>query len=102
MKLSLNESLNTQRSKNSGTIISFIDNDKKNLIPYILFGTIAVVFGISVYYFLPLSIIKLDLGLLLSIFFAILLCMLFGLTLLATNLQGVIEVLFVYMFFFWE
>lgn len=102
MKLSLNESLNTQRSKNSGTIISFVDNDKKNLIPYILFGTIAVVFGISVYYFLPLSIIKLDYGLLLSIFFAILLCMLFGLTLLATNLQGVIEVLFVYLFFFWE
>lgn len=61
-----------------------------------------MIFGVSVYYFLPLAIIKLDLGLLLSIFFSILLCMLLGLTLLATNLQGLIEVLFIYLFFFWE
>lgn len=102
LEVSLNESLNTQRAKNSGTIISFVDNDSKNVIPYILFGVIAVTFGVSVYYFLPLAIIKLNLGLLLSIFFSILLCMLLGLTLLATNLQGLLEVFFIYLFFFWE
>ena len=65
-------------------------------------GTIAVIFGISVYYLLPLSILHFNLGLMLSIFFSILLAMLIGLTLLATNLQGLLEVIFVYLFFFWE
>ena len=38
----------------------------------------------------------------LSIFFAILLGMMAGLTLLVTNLQGILEIVLVYLFFFWE
>lgn len=43
-----------------------------------------------------------NLGMLLGIFFAILLGMFTGLTMLATNLLGFLEVFFVYMIFFWE
>ena len=38
----------------------------------------------------------------LTIFFAILLGMMFGLVLLVTNLEGIFEIMLVYVFFFWE
>ena len=38
----------------------------------------------------------------LAIFFMILLGMLLGLTMFATNLQGILEISLVYIFFFWE
>ena len=98
----LTDSLNTQRSKQSGVLITFIDNTSKNLVPYVLFGSISVAFGISVYYFLPLGLLSMNLGMILAIFFAILLGLMAGLTLLATNLQGILEVVLVYLFFFWE
>ena len=98
----LTDSLNTQRSKQSGVLITFIDNTSKNLVPYVLFGSVSVAFGISVYYFLPLGLLSMNLGMILAIFFAILLGMMAGLTLLATNLQGILEVVLVYLFFFWE
>ena len=98
----LNDALNVQRAKNTGILISFTDNEKKNLLPYLLFGSIAVLFGISIYYFLPYGLLTQDFGMILSIFFGILLSMIAGLTLLATNLQGILEVIFVYVFFFWE
>ena len=78
------------------------DNKSKNLVPYVLFGTVAVSFGIAVYYFLPLGLLSLNLGMILAIFFAILLGMMAGLTLLVTNLQGILEIILVYAFFWWE
>lgn len=70
--------------------------------PYILFGSISVAFGASIYYFLPLGLLSLNIGMILAIFFAILLGMMTGLTLFATNLQGILEMILVYIFFFWE
>lgn len=70
--------------------------------PFILFGTVSVVFGIAVYYFLPLALLSTNIGLILAIFFAILLGMMAGMTLLTTNLQGILEIFLVYLFFFWE
>ena len=67
-----------------------------------LFGTVAVSFGIAVYYFLPLGLLSLNLGMILTIFFAILMGMMAGLTLLVTNLQGILEIILVYAFFWWE
>ena len=57
ISVSLTDSLNTQRAKNSGVLITFTNNSTKNIVPYILFGTITVLFGISIYYFLPLSLL---------------------------------------------
>ena len=83
-------------------MITFTDNSTKNLIPYVLFGTISVLFGVSIYYFLPNGLLSQNLSIILPIFFMILLGMITGLTILATNLQGILEMILVYVFFFWE
>ena len=98
----LTDALNTQRAKTTGMIITFTDNSTKNIVPYLLFGGISVLFGIMVYYFLPLSMLKMNYGMILYIFFMLLLSMMLGLTLFVTNLQGIMEIIFVYLFFFWE
>ena len=102
LSANLNDALNVQRSKNSGLVISFVNNERKNVIPHVIFGTLAVLFGTSIYFFLPLSLLKQNIGMILSIFFMILFGMILGLTLLAANLQGILEVVFLHLFFFWE
>mmetsp|Transcript_39219 Transcript_39219/g.28359 ORF Transcript_39219/g.28359 Transcript_39219/m.28359 type:complete len:219 (+) Transcript_39219:1305-1961(+) len=82
----LNDSLNVNRNKSSGVLIQIFDSSKANIIPYVLFGTIAVIYGISIYYLLPLALLSANFSLILQIFFFILLGMIFGLTLLAFNL----------------
>ena len=72
------------------------------MVPYVLFGFISVAFGIAVYYFWPLGQLSANLGMVLAIFFSILIAMMAGLTLLVTNLQGFLEIILVYVFFFWE
>ena len=55
----LTDALNTQqRKKNGAVLITFTDNAKKNIVPHVVFGTICVLFGVSIYYFLPLSLLK--------------------------------------------
>lgn len=98
----LTDALNTQRAKNDGMMITFTDNSTKDIVPHMLFGTITVVFGISIYYFLPLSLLQANYGMILGIFFMILLGLMLGLTLFVTNLQGILETILVYIFFFWE
>jgi len=61
-----------------------------------------VAYGIAIFVFLPVALLQFNLGLLLSIFFFILLGMIFGLSLLATNIQPVFEVFAVKILLFWE
>ena len=56
------------------------------MIPFLIFGTVAAALGIAVYYGLPISMLELNFGLLLAIFFIILMGMLLGLILIAINL----------------
>lgn len=56
----LNEALNVQRDKNKNTLITFTDSKKVNVAPYILFGSISVMFGLSIYLLLPYSIISMN------------------------------------------
>ena len=102
LSTNLNDALNVQRAKNPGVVISFVNNESKNVIPHVIFGTIAVLFGTSIYYLLPLGLLQQNFGMILSIFFMLLFGMILGLTLLASNLQGILEVVMVYIFFFWE
>ena len=51
-----------------------------------IFGTICVIFGVAIYYFLPLSLLQANYGMILGIFFMILIGLMLGLTLFATNL----------------
>ena len=98
----MNEGLNISRSQNSGILIQFIDNSKKNVIPYLIFGTISIIFGVAIYYLLPKALLSFNLTLLLNIFFLILLALLLGLTLLVTNFQGIFEMFIMYLLLFWE
>jgi len=59
-------------------------------------------FGISIYYLLPLSLLSFNIGLLLIIFFVILIGLLIGCCLLAMNVQYLIEKLVVFLCFWWE
>ena len=70
--------------------------------PYLLFGSVAVTFGIMIYYLLPLALLELNFGLILTIFFMILMGLLLGLVMVAVNLQGALEILLLHMFLFWE
>lgn len=61
-----------------------------------------MIYGLAIYYFLPLSLLSLNFSLILRIFFFILLAMLFGLTLLSFNLQRVLEIILVYVLLCFE
>ena len=99
---SLSESLNKQSRKMTGVIITVFDEKKNNHSFSVLFGGISVIFGTSLYYFLPKAFLMLDYSLLLNLFFMILSGFLLGLTLLVNNLQGVLEQLLSRLLLFWE
>ena len=72
------------------------------MIPYLLFGLIGAGFGLAIYIMLPLSLLKQNYGLILDVFFAILIGMLLGITLLVSNFQSFVEIILVYLLLFWE
>ena len=69
---------------------------------YVVFGTLGVLFGISIYAILPISLLHENYSMMLQIFFIILLGMLLGLTILAMNLQGIFETILIHVLLFWE
>ena len=82
--------------------MEILDTEKQNMSSYIVFGTVAVAYGLSIYYFLPLAMLSFNFALVLEIFFFILVGMLFGLSLLAFNLQRFLEIILTRLLFFWE
>ncbi|KAM3144375.1 hypothetical protein pb186bvf_003539 [Paramecium bursaria] len=101
LKQQLSFALDLQRSKSSAVKINIDLSGTQIPWGFIQFGLIASIFGICVYYFLPLALLSLNIGLLLSIFFFILCGMLLGLVLLAFNIQYLMERLCVWIFLFW-
>jgi len=79
-----------------------VDDVKRNVLPSLLFGLITVLYGASIFFLLPYSVLQLNLTLLLGIFFAILLGMIFGLTLISYNFQYLFEYLVVKILLCWE
>ena len=67
-----------------------------------MFGGVGTLFGVMIYFVMPLAVLSFNLGLLLEIFFLILLGMLFGLTLISLNLQKLIELAIVNLLLFFE
>ena len=57
LQTNLNDALNVNRSKNKGTLIEIVDKRVTNMAPYLLFGTVAVLFGIAIYYGLPVAML---------------------------------------------
>ena len=68
----------------------------------LLLGGLASLFGVTIYYVLPLAVITLNLGLMLEIFFVILLGMILGLTLIAFNVQRMVKMFLIYTLLFFE
>ncbi|CDW87905.1 family protein [Stylonychia lemnae] len=102
MKQNLNDALDYQRSKTQGVMINILQKGDKKMNDFIAFGTIATVFGISIYYLLPYSLLSLNLSLIMRIFIFILFGMIFALSLMALNVQRIIEVTFTRFFLYYE
>jgi len=98
----LTDALDYAHSKTKAVLVKIVHAKNFDKKPYIIFGLVTVLYGISVYYFLPLSLISLNFTLLLTIFFMILIGMFVGLVLLALNIQRLLEILMVYIFLFYE
>ena len=102
LSVNLTDALDVSRSKSKGADITIVDNKALTVGPYLLFGSLAVIFGVAVYYGLPYSLLQLNLGMILTIFFMLLLGMLLGLVLFAVNVQSALELALLYLLFFWE
>ena len=85
----------------SGTVVIIEDKSVK-VIPYIVFGVLCVIFGVTIYVVLPTALLAENVSVILQIFFYILVGMILGLTLLTANLRGFIETGVVYGLLFWE
>lgn len=79
----LAESLDTSKSKSKGILIKITEGDDSSGL--IFMGCVLVGYGCGIYYFLPLSLLTMNLTLLLSILFMSLIGMIFGMVLLAFN-----------------
>ena len=97
----LSDSLNTARSSMSGTVV-VIEDRSARMIPFLVFGSLCVVAGITIYIILPQALLAENASLILQIFFLILIGMILGLTLISANLRGFVEILVTYALFFWE
>lgn len=87
MQQNLNDALDYQRSKTQGVVINILKKGQKKQGEFVIgFGSIASLFGISIYYLLPYSLLSLNLSLIMKIFIFILFGMILGLSLLALNL----------------
>lgn len=53
----LTDALNVNRSKNKGVLVTFIDKKTKDVLPFLLFGSVAVVFGFAIYYGFPVALL---------------------------------------------
>ena len=97
----LGDSLNTARSTMSGTVV-VIEDRSVRMIPFLVFGSLCVIAGITIYIILPQALLAENASLILEIFFLILIGMILGLTLISANLRGFVEILMTYALFFWE
>lgn len=59
-------------------------------------------YGVGIFYLLPLSLLTGDYGMILKVFFFILLGMIFGLCLLSVNAQRLLEIVLTYIVLFYE
>lgn len=98
----LNDALDIQRSKTQAVYVNILNKKEANMAPMIMFGLSITVYGVTIYYLLPLALLSMNLTLVSQIIIFILVGLLFALTLLAFNLQGALERLCTQIFLFFE
>ena len=57
LSANLIETLDTTRSKSKGVEVSIVNKNALNAVPYLLYGSTAVTFGIIIYYGLPVALL---------------------------------------------
>ena len=67
-----------------------------------IIGLCLVGFGFMIYYLMPLSLLSLNFSVLLEIFVGLLLGMLFGMVMLALNMERILQKFLIFSLFFWE
>ena len=93
-------SINTMLNKTQGMKIEVISLQQKELTFLIIFGLITFIYGASIYYFLPLSLISLNFGMIGGIFLWILYGILLGFILLSRNIENYLQKLLTYTILF--
>ncbi len=97
------DSVDTRRSKTKAVEykLSRTETDRPSA-TLLIIGAVLFALGFVIYYLLPLALLSSNIYLLLNIFFLLLILMLVGLVVLASNLQPVLEWCFMWGCFFWE
>jgi len=75
---------------------------ERNAGEFFSFGIFAFLYGITLYYILPLSLLSFNLSLITQIFLFILFGIIFGLSIFALKLQRVMEIAITHIFLFFE
>ena len=91
LKKNIATSLNSMLNKTSGMKIEIISVEKKELHTLIILGLMTFLYGIAIYYFLPLSLISLNFGMLGAIFLWILFGILLGFVILSINIENLLQ-----------
>jgi hypothetical protein len=73
--------------------VNIIHANKKDVVSLVLFGSVSVTYGLSIYYLLPLSLVSFNFSLAMSVFLFILFGMILALTILALNFMSYINYL---------
>ena len=102
LKKNIGNSLNSMINKTSGMKIEIMSVEKKEKNNIILFGLIMFFYGASIYYFLPLSLISFNFGMLGSIFLFILFGILLGFVVISMNIENIFQKILTYIIFFFS
>ena len=100
LKKNIATSINTMLNKTQGIKIEVISLQKKELTSLIIFGLITFIYGASIYYFLPLSLISMNFGMIGGIFLWILFGILLGFILLSRNIESLLQKILTYTLLF--
>lgn len=98
----LNQSLDRVRGKRLASQIEIINPKKNDIGGQVAFGAVTFIYGLAVYYVMPWAMVSMKFNLLLKIFLFIMIGLIFGLNLVALNLQYPIEVVFSSIFLIFE
>ena len=86
MQRNLNDALDIQRSKTQAVFVNILNKKKADIGPMVAIGAAVTMYGVTIYYLLPLALMSMNLTLVSRIMIFILIGLLFALTLLALNL----------------
>jgi len=98
----LNDALDIQRSKTQAVFVNILNKKQANTRPMVLVGLSITIYGVTIYYLLPLALLSMNLTMVSQIIIFILVGLLFALTLLAFNTRSFVERVCTWIFLFFE